>query len=239
MENKSVTIEGIGEIELKKTDKVRRLSIRIVPFKGVIVSIPQRTSYAGAERFVLEKKEWIIKSLAKIRKHEALHRIIDENTAVSIRQHTLKLIFEDRNNIGVVVTTSMLYVKFPKNIDIRHKRMQDVIKEALEHTMKIEAENYLPQRLKQLATDHDFKHGKITIRNTISKWGSCAPDDSISLSIHLIRLPDELIDYVLLHELVHTVHKNHGIKFWQLLDKVAGQAKLKAKKMRKYSMGVY
>ena len=93
-ESRIIEVEDIGTIELKKNDKARRLSIRIVPFKGVQVTIPRRGSFAEAERFIGEKKTWIIKSIEKIRKHESKFRIIDEHTQVQTRNHTLKIIFE-------------------------------------------------------------------------------------------------------------------------------------------------
>ncbi|MHC4325449.1 MAG: M48 metallopeptidase family protein, partial [Planctomycetota bacterium] len=67
---------------------------------------------------------------------------------------------------------------------------------------------------------------------------SCSAKNNISLNINLARLPDELRDYVILHELVHTRIKNHSKKFWAELDKViGGGAKELSKKLRKYRLG--
>jgi predicted metal-dependent hydrolase len=52
----------------------------------------------------------------------------------------------------------------------------------------------------------------------------------------LIRLPEELSDYVIIHELVHTIHKNHGPHFWDLLEKTAGNAKEKANQLKKFHL---
>ncbi|MCW8824058.1 MAG: M48 family metallopeptidase, partial [Ignavibacteriaceae bacterium] len=59
------------------------------------------------------------------------------------------------------------------------------------------------------------------------------------LSIHLMRLPDHLINYVILHELVHTVHHNHSERFWSLLNSVTGSAKNLDKELRKYRIAIY
>ena len=239
MESKVITVEGIGEITLRKNDKARRLSIRVIPFKGIVVTIPRRGNYAEAGRFVEARRRWILSSMEKVKSYQDEQLVFDENTVFATHSHVLKIIYEVRQNIGVVVTKTTLLIRMPVGIDIRHKRMQDVIRNAIEHTMKIEAKEYLPGRLKELAEQHGFRYKKVTIRSTTSRWGSCTADNSINLSSHLMRLPSELIDYVLLHELAHTVQKNHGPGFWSLLEKVAGSAREKSKKIRKYSPDKY
>jgi predicted metal-dependent hydrolase len=92
-------------------------------------------------------------------------------------------------------------------------------------------------RLKELAAQHGFRYGRAGIRNQKSRWGSCSVRNNISLNIHLLALPGHLQDYVILHELVHTEHKNHSKRFWARLDGlVGGKAKTLRKEMRTYSL---
>ena len=92
-------------------------------------------------------------------------------------------------------------------------------------------------RLEELAKRHNYKYARSSIRNQKTKWGSCSAKNNISLNINLVRLPDELRDYVILHELVHTRFKNHSKKFWSELDKfVGGSAKELSKELRKYRL---
>jgi predicted metal-dependent hydrolase len=92
-------------------------------------------------------------------------------------------------------------------------------------------------RLEELAELYKFKYTRATIRNQKTKWGSCSAKNNISLNINLIRLPDQLRDYVILHELVHTRFKNHSKKFWAELDKfVGGRAKELSKELKKYQL---
>ena len=93
-------------------------------------------------------------------------------------------------------------------------------------TMKKNALEYLPGRLQSLSLLHGFSYTSVKITRSKSRWGSCSSKKSINLSLFLMRLPSHLIDYVILHELCHTIEMNHGPKFWELLDKVSkGQAK--------------
>jgi len=100
-----------------------------------------------------------------------------------------------------------------------------------------QATDILISRLEEMAKIHNFKYARASIRNQKTKWGSCSAKNNISLNINLVRLPDQLRDYVILHELVHTRFKNHSKKFWAELDKfIAGGAKELSKKLRKYRL---
>lgn len=97
-----------------------------------------------------------------------------------------------------------------------------------------EAKTMLVRRLAQLAERHGFSYQKVTIRNQKTKWGSCSYKNNISLNIQLACLPQRLIDYVLLHELVHTKIKNHSPQFWAELDKYVGDAKALRSQLNAY-----
>ncbi len=81
---------------------------------------------------------------------------------------------------------------------------------------------YLPTRLRELAAKFGFKPNKISIRATHSRWGSCSTRNDISLSLFLMKLPPHLIDFVLIHELCHTAHHNHSVKFHELVNRCLG-----------------
>ena len=71
----------------------------------------------------------------------------------------------------------------------------------------------------ELAKKYGFKYGRVFIKNQKTLWGSCSYRNNINLNLNLVALNDEFIDYVLLHELTHTVHKNHQKAFYDLLKK--------------------
>lgn len=97
------------------------------------------------------------------------------------------------------------------------------------------ARKLLMDRLAVLAKTHGFIYNKVTLRNQRTRWGSCSARNTISLNVKLVRLPEDLIDYVILHELAHTRIKNHGPDFWSLLDSLVGNAKGLQSRLRKYS----
>jgi predicted metal-dependent hydrolase len=80
--------------------------------------------------------------------------------------------------------------------------------------IKQHAQIHLPHRLQQLSQQHGFDYGRCTVRQVVSRWGSCSAQKNISLNAALLLLPIELVDYVLLHELCHTRQMNHSAAFW-------------------------
>ena len=88
--------------------------------------------------------------------------------------------------------------------------------------MRREAKQVLPAMVARLAHENGFSYGRVTIRATRSKWGCCTSRSNLSLSLFLMTLPTHLQEFVVLHELCHTVHHNHSAEFHALLNKVTG-----------------
>jgi len=104
---------------------------------------------------------------------------------------------------------------------------------------KAKARKILVERLESLASKFGFSYNRVFIRNQRTRWGSCSSKNNISLNIKLVRLPDELVDYVMLHELIHTRIKNHSKVFWKEMDKLVGNGKGMASRLRVYGMELY
>ena len=126
---------------------------------------------------------------------------------------------------------NLLDFLFGRKVVVRKKRTK--VKSPKIEALRKEAKKILPARLKELADSHGFKYNRVGIRNAKTRWGSCSWKNNINLNMHLIKLSDDLIDYVILHELCHTIEKNHSQKFWTLLEKHLPDAKLRRKKLKK------
>jgi predicted metal-dependent hydrolase len=92
----------------------------------------------------------------------------------------------------------------------------------------------LVERLAELARRHGFAYNRVFVKNQRTLWGSCSSTNNINLNANLVRLPDELRDYVILHELVHTRHRNHSRAFWAALDRLVGDGKGLQRRLRQY-----
>ena len=101
------------------------------------------------------------------------------------------------------------------------------------------ARKQLVDRLNYLAQKHGFQYNRVFIRNQKTRWGSCSGKNNINLNVNLVRLPDELMDYTILHELVHTRIKNHGKRFWAQLDRLLGDAGILDRALNDYNLMLF
>lgn len=103
---------------------------------------------------------------------------------------------------------------------------------------RVKAKKHLVQRLDELCKQNGFKYNKVYVKNQKTRWGSCSDKNNINLNVNLVRLPDHLIDYVILHEMVHTKIKNHSKLFWEELSKFVKDPKTLDKKLRQYTLSL-
>jgi predicted metal-dependent hydrolase len=160
--------------------------------------------------------------------------IFTDLSEFSTRRHILKIERTEDKMTSYIVTNDSITVSLPFTEDILSRTNQEKIKNGIISALRIEAKSILPDRLNELAQMHGFKYSAMQVKNMKSRWGSCTGRNKINLNLHLIRLPDSLIDYVLLHELAHTVHKNHSDEFWNYLGKFCEEPKKRARELKSY-----
>ena len=233
--SRTINIEGIGEVLFKKSKRARKINISVKPFEGIVVSFPYYVSYKVAEEVALSKIDWIKKSIEKIKNYENKKVLYDESSDFSTRKHKLILQRKLSGEVSVVVRNDKILVKYPSNINVHSEVVQSVVRTGIERALRVEAKEYLPMRVDKLAKNFGFKYNRVYCKNLKSRWGSCSVRNNINLNIHLMRLTDELIDYVILHELCHTVHRNHSKRFWDKLEAVFPNSKIADKKLKEFS----
>jgi hypothetical protein len=142
--------------------------------------------------------------------------------------------------MGVSFTKAQLFAQSKAGWIIKHLgKMEQLELKAreLSSTRPVDracARKVLVDRLDFLARKHGFTYNRAFIRNQKTRWGSCSTKNNINLNVNLVQLPGELIDYTILHELVHTRIKNHSQKFWDQMNLLLGDAKKIDRKLRAY-----
>lgn len=238
-EEKIVILEDVGEVILKKNSRFKRLSVRMAPVKGVWINVPYGISYQEAISFAKANKAWIIENLQKTKSKEKKQTLFTDKTTFRTHYHSLKIKADMVMNYSAKLNNGTLEVVYPINTDILNPSLQNFIKKSIVETLRREANYYLPKRLNELAQKCGFTYTSVSVKNTKSRWGSCTHDNKINLCIHLMRLPKDLCDMVILHELCHTLVKNHSKDFYYLLGQHCSELERKRKEIKNYSTTIF
>ncbi len=228
MPQQVVQIKHIGNVTFSKNRRSKNIKLSVKPDKSVLVSYPFYISSKEALAFVNKHEEWIIRQQNRMEQRKTKIETRDE-----LLTWTHRITFLQGETNRVMKRGEQVQVIVP---DFEDENSKAFIENVITEIYRTEAKMHLPRRLKTLAAQHGFSFNKVTIRDNRRNWGSCSSGNNISLNLQMMKLPEELIDYILLHELVHTEVKNHGPRFWQRLDEVSNkQARQLARQVKKYS----
>jgi predicted metal-dependent hydrolase len=231
MGTKYIDIEQLGTVSFTINERSGRIRLSVKSDGEIVVSMPPSAQYRDAIRFAESKADWILKQQVKIRKGLTLFA---PESCFKTRFHQLAITKGNTDKVYNRVGNGIIQIFIPERVNHEQPKVQEFIKNTLVDVMRWEAKAYLPKRLKELADQHGFKFENVSIKNASTRWGSCSSVNNINLNLHLMRVPEHLIDYVLVHELVHTVVKNHGEKFWMLLEQCYPNARKADKEMNNY-----
>ena len=231
---KEEKIHRIEDIEFKVLYSRRRsIGISVLPDSSVIMRVPYLTSFKTISRIVNEKYSWIIKHRDNYRKLD--HSSVSK-TYITGETH----LFHGNQSVLKIEKSEKPYVRFYDSIIALGTEKTDdpiAIKQLLYRGYKNEALRYFPESFNKVLRENEnqsFKPTGLVIRTMKRRWGSCSNKGIITLSTELIKLSDLYIEYVIIHELCHLKHHNHGPQFYKLLSEVFPEWKTVRKEMKKY-----
>lgn len=233
---KKVQIEGLGEVTFKKSSKAKYIRLRVEPFKGVVVTVPTYLNYEFGINAVMGKYEWLSARLQEVSQKERELEYAEHSFPMQLKFYTIQVQRTTDTTPKRKFKNGVAFLLIPDTWSFTGGDCQEFISESVNKVLRQEAKIYLTGRVQHFSALHQLSIGKVTIRDTKTRWGSCSYQNNISLSLHLMKLPDHLIDYVVLHELAHTKEKNHQRPFWTLLEVLCnGNAKKWDKELKNYN----
>lgn len=205
--NENIIIySDFGEVRFSRNKRARNFSIRINQQGEVRVTIPGRVSQRRAEAFLLSKSRWVLGKLQELETSGDKGRMLKEGEELKVKG---------------------------KSYVIELNKEGESVEDAIWKILNREAKEILPPRVFELANFHGFKVSGVKVRKMKTRWGSCTAKNGINLNSWLVLLPDHLVDYVILHELVHTRHRDHSPRFWSALDAIsASSSRILRKELR-------
>ena len=149
--------------------------------------------------------------------------------AMSVPKYTSDFLAKRFLNSNRKMIREKLPIKNPKEQKARDYQKKLLTKKARE---------YLPYRLEYYAKLYGYEYSKCRLSHANTRWGSCSSNRTISLNIGLMKLPEVLRDYVILHELAHLNHMDHSKAFWAEVGEHDRNYKNHEKKLKNYHPGL-
>jgi predicted metal-dependent hydrolase len=232
MPAKIFDLDGVGPIHIYKRHGSRSIRLGFGQSGEVRVSIPYWVPYGAGLNFAKERTAWI-------GQHRPEKRGLFKHADKIGKAHHLSFLPDQKVKTAQVrLKLGQIIVKYPDLLSFEDPIVQKAAERGAKKALWEEAERLLPGRLALLADQHSFRYKNITVKQLKSKWGSCNHHNEITLNYYLMQLPWNLIDYVLVHELVHTEHLNHSVAFWERFEEALPGAKKMRKELKTYKTAV-
>ncbi|MCX8190019.1 MAG: M48 family metallopeptidase [Candidatus Diapherotrites archaeon] len=202
------------ECTIRRSARARNIALHVTQDASLEVRIPLRWKVPMEKimGFIKEKEKWILRNVKKMK---MVHK--------EVKAREGHILFLGREvPVEIVESSRKRAVAKPKagklSVEV-NKENKEGIQEAVIKFYKKHARAIIEKISRKKATEMGVSFKKISVRSQKSRWGSCSSKKTISFNFCLIAAPQEVLEYVVVHELAHLVHRNHSKAFWALVEK--------------------
>lgn len=202
---------GSARVEWRRSARARRISLRIDPRGGsVVVTLPPRAGRSAGMALLMSHAEWVADRLAAL--PERLLLVDGAMVPICGVPHRIRHVPQHRG-AAWILDQELFVTGAP---DFLRRRVMDFL--------RAEAGRKLSALVATKVALIEQQPRRLVVKDTQSRWGSCAPDGSLAFSWRLVMAPEFVQDYVAAHEVAHLKHMNHGKRFWALVDQLTPHA---------------
>ncbi|QTA38883.1 M48 family metallopeptidase [Thermosipho ferrireducens] len=199
-------------IKIEKIIRTNRKSValQITERATLIVRAPRKMKNCEIFHIISRHKKWIEKKIEEVK------------TAIPAPKQFVegeKFLYLGKFYPLKIVTGQNVPLKFDNAFLLSQNVLTDA-KNIFSAWYKYQAKKLIPERVEYYSQKHNFKYNKINITNAKKRWGSCSSKGNLNFSWYLIMAPIAVIDYVIIHELVHLIEKNHSKNFWKKVEQL-------------------
>ncbi len=229
---KETTIELSGRrvpVRLTRNVRARRIILRVDGHgpggDGVTVTLPRNAAQREGMALVMDKADWVLKRLA-----ELAPRVAFSDGAV-VPLCGVDHLIRHAPNVRGGVWRDGAEIFVTGGLEHLARRLKD--------WFRAEARRHIRPRVRDKAAALGRAAGRITIRDTKSRWGSCSHDGNLSFCWRLVMAPEGVLDYVVAHEVAHLVEPNHGTEFWRAVRGLTGDVDGSQEWLRRNGEGLH
>ena len=220
------------DYEIRTSKRTRSLRLKLTAREGLVVTSPQGIKYERITQLVADKNGWIVEHLKQF--DEVRHLLVGQNStrpqAFDLAALAESWQVEYRQTRGKTVGARME----PPGRVLVYGAVSDGqrCQAALRRWLARRAKETLGHWIASLSEETGLKYNSLTIKSQRTRWGSCSERGIVSLNCKLLFLPRELVRYVLIHELCHTLEHRHSTRFWALVRSFEPRVEALHRRMR-------
>ncbi|MCL1852857.1 MAG: M48 family metallopeptidase [Peptococcaceae bacterium] len=206
------------ELQLVSNKRARLLSY-VIKDSRVVATVPSTSSEEQAKEFILENSEDILNKINKKREHDnsPYQYINGEKFSYRGRQYALQIVEGNNHTNHVLLKGGHLFVYLPSEFTETEKKI--AIRSYLDKFFQDSALKILNELTQYYSKLMEIPYKPIKIKNQRTRWGSCSNNGSINLNWRIIMAPNQVIAYVVIHELAHLKFADHSREYWALVAK--------------------
>jgi predicted metal-dependent hydrolase len=193
---------------VRRSERARRLSMRVLPEIGLEVVLPRGAALHEAAAFVRREQRWVLNALARLPAEPAAADLAD-GTCTPFLDGSLRIRLTEAARTRIRRKDDTLHVALSSGV---------TVSQAVEAWYRAEARRVLRERAELHAAALGVTVGRVTIKDTRSRWGSCSSKGNLNFSWRLLLAPWAVMDYVAAHEVAHLLELNHSPRFWSLVE---------------------
>ena len=195
-------------------EKRKTIVLKVIDSNNAVLKVPKTISDKKIEEFLKSKENWLKKTSTRMKDNESFSTDFDFEKFIYLNGKTF-------------VSTKEISLEFDK-LDSEGKK-EEIRKYYLSMFWKLE------ELADKLSSETGLKYNEIKMTDSVRIWGSYNSKRQMKLNFKLLILPENLIEYVIYHELCHSIHMNHKPQFWKDLEKICPNYKALKKELNKYS----
>ena len=225
-----VNLSG-GEVEytVRVSQKAKHMRLVVGIGTGLEVVVPLTFNDKDLDSILVKNQKWILDKLKNLKQFAQNTDAVVSDIPESIYYRGLEYRVETRIDFSSPPSVLMEKTKFVIFIPEEHGVA------LLKEWLRKEARWIIHQRVQEISERLSLKYNRIFIRDQKTRWGSCSSKKNLNFNWRLVMAPPEVLDYVVVHELMHLLEQNHSKKFWALVEMVCPNFKTYRSWLKEYA----
>lgn len=220
---------------VQRSRRARYLSVRVTPQLGVTVTLPAGLGEDAIEPFLLEHRDWLERELLVAEQHPTARQrgTLPASIELPALQREISVHYDGQPGARVRITENAAGLRVAGSLADKA-----AVCAALCRWLSRLAKRELVARLRRLSATSGLAYARCSIRGQRGRWGSASTSGHVCLNYKLLFLPPEVVDYVILHELTHTLHADHSPRFWRRLETVLPDCRQRHEELQQAAVAV-